>query len=601
MKANVVRVVCLLLALMMAVSLFAGCGKEEAETATDVSSVASTATTPSTNSGDNLDDVLLDDVIVDIEGEPYTINQSADGKDIIIPTFGANNETVLSVAEKTTLAQFLACVMPKEGYTVKVMDAAGAEITDVNTELVAGMVFNVYKDGETTPVKAIAIDVVAQSVIDDTIKDQQEIDDQNDEVKDMMKDEEEDANNTTAVPLRFTINLSSIWNSSYTGSDNVAKAWQSTLSNMEKRQGIKTNVTGLDAQSATDTIVKDVMAGKVTADIYDVSLQMCRNIARKKAAANIYDSKTFDKANYQCGATESVTFSGKAYGVTFAQKSVNPMGVIYNKKIIAKYAPETDIVKLYNSKQWTFETFQALAKKCTHDTNGDGKTDIYGFTSNTNIIGMALTSNAGGTALMNSKGRVEATMCNADGVAALEWCKTLFKTERSWLFKADISACADAFAGGQSAMFVSYLAFFNTIAPKADFEMGFVLMPMGPAQKDYINSVYDAQLYVVPKTNEKRLDDIGEWLNGIYKVNGKLLNEQISKLKKNGMDSTCITIYKSLVNNMSAEFSTGAFTSNISSQVDSSVTSASKSPTKVMAAIKDAAQKECDDFYGPLY
>jgi hypothetical protein len=177
----------------------------------------------------------------------------------------------------------------------------------------------------------------------------------------------------------------------------------------------------------------------------------------------------------------------------------------------------------------------------------------------------------------------------------------MFKDDRSWNYKADINASVDVFANGQAAMFVSYLAFYNTIASKADFSLGFVLMPIGPAQTDYINGVYDAALYVVPKTNEKRLDDIGNWLNGMANVSGKLLNEQIKKLAKNGMDATCQKIYKSLVNNMSAEYSTGAFTSNVSSQVDSSVTSASKSPAKVMNAIKSLAQKECDDFYGPMY
>ncbi len=592
MKANITRIVCLMLALLMSVSLFAACGKEEAETATDVSSVASkapVATKPAPQAN------VMEQVG---EDDPYTIVPNADGKEIIILSYDENQTLVMTVAEKTTLAQFLACVAPKDGYEVKIMDAAGAEVTDVNTELVKGMVFNVFKKDAETPEVSFTINVVAQTVIDDTIDTQDQIDMDNS----LLEDPEEDEGGTPSAPvaIKSTINLSTIWYDAYNGSDNIAKAWQSTFSNMETKQGIKTTFTKLDAQSATDTIVKDVMAGKVTSDVFDVSLQMCRNIARKKAAANIYDSKTLDKSKYQCGATESVTFNGKAYGVTFASKSVNPMGVIYNKDLIKKYAPDTDIVKLYNEKKWTFEAFQTLAKKCTHDTDGDNKIDIYGFTSNTNIIGMALTSNAGGTALMKN-GRVEATMCNADGVAALEWCKTLFKTERSWMFKADINACADAFAGGTSAMFVSYLNFFNTIAPKADFQMGFVLMPMGPAQSNYINSVYDASLYVVPKTNEKRLDEIGDWLNGLYKVSGKLLNNQMTKLSKNGMDKTCIDIYKWLVNNMSAEFSTGAFTSNISSQVDSSVTSASKSPTKVMAGIKDAAQKECDDFYGPLY
>ncbi len=596
MKSNVARILCLVLALMMSVSLFAGCGDDETpETTTDVESTVST----------------LAPVIVEVdEDDPYTIAQTADGKDIVILTPNADGSVTMTVAEKTTLETFLTCVVAKEGYAIKVTDAKGNEVTDTKTVIAKDMIFEVYKDGETTAAVKFVIDVVTEEKIQETVKEQEKIDSSNAKLpskvdpnpSESSDSSSSDPGSSTPVTnaIKSTITLSTIWYDSYNGEDASAKAWKSTFASMESKQGIKTEFARLDSASATDTIVKDVMAGKVTADVFDVSLAMCRNIARKKAAANIFASKTLNKSLYDCGATESVTFNGKAYGVTFASKSVNPMGVIYNKELIKKYAPDVNIEKLYNEKKWTFDAFQALAKKCTIDTDGNGKSDIYGFTSNTNIIGMALTSNAGGTALMKN-GKVEATMCNDEGIAALEWCKTMFKDDRSWNYKADINASVDVFANGQAAMFVSYLAFYNTIASKANFTLGFVLMPIGPDQTDYINSVYDAALYVVPKTNEKRLDDIGNWLNGIANVSGKLLNEQIKKLAKNGMDSTCQKIYKSLVNNMSAEFSTGAFTSNVSSQVDSSVTAASKSPSKVMNAIKSLAQKECDDFYGPMY
>ncbi len=595
MKSNIARILSLVLALMMSVSLFAGCKDDETpETTTDVQSTVST----------------LAPVIVDVDDDdPYTIAKAEDGKDIVILTPNADGSITMTVAEKTTLEAFLACVTAKEGYTIKVTDAKGNEITDTKAVIAKDMIFEVYKDGETVAEVKLVINVVTKAEIEETVKEQEDIDNSNANLpSNVVKPNPGPSNPGPSNPgpsnpqagIKSTITLSTIWFDQYNGNDASAKAWQSTFKNMETKQGIKTEFARLDASSATDTIVKDVMAGKAAADLFDVSLQMCRNIARKKAAANIYDSKTLKKSLFKCGATESVTFGGKAYGVTFASKSVNPMGVIYNKDLIKKYSPETDIAKLYNEKKWTFEAFQNLAKKCTVDTDGDNKTDIHGFTSNTNIIGMALTSNAGGTALMKN-GKVEATMCNAEGIAALEWCKQMFKTDRSWNYKGDINACADIFANGQAAMFVSYLGFYNQIATKANFNIGFVLMPIGPAQTDYINSVYDAALYVVPKTNEKRLDDIGNWLNGIANVSGKLLNEQIRKLAKNGMDSTCQQIYKSLVNNMSAEFSTGAFSGNISSQVDSSVTAASKSPAKVMAAIKSSAQKECDDFYGPMY
>ena len=620
MKTNLLRTICLLLALFLCFGLFAACEKEKEEEK-KTESVASTTSEKETPPQEE----LLDSVLVQPDaGAPYTLLTAVQGNSLVIMVPDGNT-TALQVAENTNVSQFLTYVVAKDGYAICVWDGAGNQVIDLAAIITDGSRFEVINELNNQVEVTMNIRVVKQEVISSTVEQQETINQYNSQVQqgnsNVVKPpvtsngggssqggsgssnggtSSSGGSGTTTPVVKTTITLGTIWYDQYNGTDGIAKTWQSTLKNMETKQGIKTNFTRLDASSAVDTIVKEVMAGNASADIFDVSLAMCRNIARKKAAANIYDSKTLNKSAFACGATESVTFSGKAYGITFASKSVNPMGVLYNKKLLAKYAPETDIVNLYNQKKWTFDAFRALAKKCTIDTDGNGKSDIYGFTSNTNIIGMAITANAGGIALMKN-GKVEATMCNAESVAALEWCKTLYKTDRSWQYRADIQASADCFSGGQAAMFVSYLAYFHTIAPKADFSIGFVLMPIGPAKTDYINSVYDAALYVVPKTKENRLDEIGNWLNGLTAVSSNLLNQQVSKLAQNGLDKTGQDIYKALVNNMSAEFSTGAFTSAVSSQVDSSVTSASKSPTKVMAAIKDQAQKECDDFYGPLY
>lgn len=369
---------------------------------------------------------------------------------------------------------------------------------------------------------------------------------------------------------------------------------------MKNKYHIATTIDVIDVSSAADTIIKEVMAGKSSADVFDISQVMCRNVAKKKAAANIYASKTLKQSLYNTGATASETFGGKVYGVAFASKSTQPMGVIYNKDMVKKYAPDYDIAKLYNDGKWTFDAFRSVAKLCTRDTNGDNKTDVFGFTSNTNIIGMALTSNAGGTALMKN-GRVEATMCNDEGVHALEWCKALWKDDKSWNYKADIMQCVNAFANGEAAMFVSYLMYYPYIAAQANFSFGFVLMPIGPDQTEYKNGIYDCSLFVVPKTKEGRLDDIGNWLNYVAAISSKLINHKVTDLARNGFDITSQNVYKWAVNHMTAEFGSGPFSASTSQAIDSSVTSPSKSPAKVCASIKSQAQAECDDYYGELY
>ncbi len=592
---KVTRLVCLLLAFMLVGSLFAGCGKDEAESPTDVSSVASTPTTSQPTLQKQ------EDVIADITAEPYEIKQSADGKDIIIPTFDENKNTVLTVAEKTTLAQFLACVMPKEGHSVKVFDAAGVEVTDVNTEMVSGMVFNVFKDGEEAAVVTLKIDVVAQSVIDDTIRDQEDIDDNNDAYDQIVGGDDPITTGPVATGPKVEVALTSVWGSSYIGTSQSAKTWQASLQNIEKYKGYKTTVATIDANSATDLIVKEVMAGKASADVFEISLNMCRQVAKAKAAANWLDSKTLDFSKVQNGGTQAITFTDKCYGIALNGTAGVVAGIMYNKDLIKKYAPDYDLQKLYKEKKWDFNAFREVAKLCTQDTNGDGKLDVFGVTSNTNIIGIMLTSNAGGTALMNSSGRVEATMCNDAGVAALEFCKTLFKTDRSWKYYADIKTAVSNFCTGNYAMLATNLYFYSEVAPNATFKFDFVHAPMGPDYGKYVDAVYDASVYMVPKTKSNRLDELGTWMNHLTSVSGKLLNNEANQMAKNGFSKEAIDIFRWCKNNMQADFSTGAFSGNISGQVDGSVTQASKSPTKVMASIKGAAQKELDDFYANMY
>lgn len=68
--------------------------------------------------------------------------------------------------------------------------------------------------------------------------------------------------------------------------------------------------------------------------------------------------------------------TGKTWGVTH---SLAASAVVYNKAIFDKYGVE------YPEEDWTFEDMLDIAKKLTKDTDGDGKTDIYGLANGENI------------------------------------------------------------------------------------------------------------------------------------------------------------------------------------------------------------------------
>ncbi len=68
----------------------------------------------------------------------------------------------------------------------------------------------------------------------------------------------------------------------YNGSDATAQFLQSKFEWMKVKNGLQTDISTLDSYSASDTIVKEVLSGTASADVFEVSLYTCRNLARKK-------------------------------------------------------------------------------------------------------------------------------------------------------------------------------------------------------------------------------------------------------------------------------------------------------------------------------
>lgn len=67
---------------------------------------------------------------------------------------------------------------------------------------------------------------------------------------------------------------------------------------------------------------------------------------------------------------------GKTYGIPHG---LNPVALGYNKKLF------TEANMPFPTDDWTYQDMIDAARKLTKDTNGDGKTDVYGFISGYNI------------------------------------------------------------------------------------------------------------------------------------------------------------------------------------------------------------------------
>ncbi len=393
------------------------------------------------------------------------------------------------------------------------------------------------------------------------------------------------------------IKLQVVWPEEYTANTPTAKVFRTQLATAEVSYGIQTRVEEVDAYTVVDTFVKGVLAGKAETDLLEVSLYTARKIAKQKVVANLYESKTLNRTLFQNGGTRGMTFDDRCYGVSLLANSSVPAGILYNKELVSKYAEGVDIQALYQSGEWTFDALRALAKRCTVDLDGDGKTDVYGITSSNHILGMAVASNTGGGAVMKN-GRIEDVLCSAEGAEAIQWCKDLYKTDKSWRYRGDLRTAAQEFAEGEAVMLATYAYHSQTVAQTADVEMGFVPMAIGPAQTDYRNNSEDCGVYIVPKTNEKRLNQVGIWLNGISMVSDGLIQVKKEQLAGNGVDAQGCKNYEKMLRNATPDYSVGVYGSGYLSDYVEDLTA--HTPQVVMG-LHQKVQEKLDEFYAPFY
>ena len=72
-------------------------------------------------------------------------------------------------------------------------------------------------------------------------------------------------------------------------------------------------------------------------------------------------------------------FKGGRYGIPFSPNEVGN-GIWYNRALLRRFNVP-DLWTYVENDTWNWNTFRAVCKKLTQDTNGDGKPDYWAFTS----------------------------------------------------------------------------------------------------------------------------------------------------------------------------------------------------------------------------
>lgn len=95
------------------------------------------------------------------------------------------------------------------------------------------------------------------------------------------------------------------------------------------------------------------------------------SVAQDEVISKEHLSKFYKKS------LESLSYEGVLYAVP---RDVSNLVIYYNKDLFKKYGVPAP------SEFWSFDDFLILAQKLTKDTNGDGKTDIWGISFEDNLL-----------------------------------------------------------------------------------------------------------------------------------------------------------------------------------------------------------------------
>lgn len=126
------------------------------------------------------------------------------------------------------------------------------------------------------------------------------------------------------------------------------------------------------------TKVTTQIAGGNPPDIWFQENAIVLNYGKRGVAEDLspYVKRDLKADDYTANLLAAQSADGKIWGIPHG---VNPSTLVYNKKLFA------DAGVPFPTKNWTYEDMLGIARKLTKDTNGDGKTDIYGMFVQSNI------------------------------------------------------------------------------------------------------------------------------------------------------------------------------------------------------------------------
>ena len=269
----------------------------------------------------------------------------------------------------------------------------------------------------------------------------------------------------------------------------TAQMQMDNLRTIEEKYNVRIEFVNLTWEGTIESINNSIMAGTPDCDIYEVDLQFGIPAALNGYAATMEDYVPEDDDVWTdqlvfkyldiSGIEDHYLFAGNALDI-----GAYPLG--FNMTMIDEAGLENP-QDLYDRGEWTWDVFLEYCRKLTKDTDGDGNTDVWGYSGWwTTAFNYLLMSNGAHVA-----GGLTQELDSPATIEVLDLFYTLYqvdKTARPWDGE-DWNINVECFVDGQVAFWTT-AAWVQSGKSSADvgFEIGIVPWPIGPSGNKETNS-----------------------------------------------------------------------------------------------------------------
>ncbi len=169
-----------------------------------------------------------------------------------------------------------------------------------------------------------------------------------------------------------------------------------------------------------------------------------------------------------------ITSDGMQFGLP---KYHGALALYYNKDVFDEYGVE------YPDETWDHDDYLDAMKLLTHDTDGDGQTDLWGSMMDISWARIQVRANAWGGHLVDPDDPTRSLMCETEAMEAMEWIRARMWDDRVMASSLDVQGLStrDAFISGKLAMVEDGSWALKDILTGADFRIGIAPLPAGPA------------------------------------------------------------------------------------------------------------------------